>query len=364
MSHATAAVTTAFIQHVVLPHYVTEEQQCQTQIQPLGNGHINGTWRVITPQITFVLQRINTTVFPQPWALINNAVVIAKHLSMAKTAYPLAVTQPLATLSGDFAIDLGAQGFWRTMSYIANSCSVEQLSSVQQATQLAQAFGQFVAALADLNPDSLQEVIPAFRSLPARLHTLQQVAETDRLQRLDGCRQWYDFAFSQQALLTELAEIEPLLPRRICHNDTKINNLLFAQTQPCPIAVVDLDTCMPGPLMYDFGDMVRSCCAAVAEDATELQRVRMMPDYFAALVAGWQQALGTTMTSLERQSLWLGTRVVTLMLAVRFLTDYLDGDRYFRITHPQHNLERAANQLTLYQQLLAQQSVLKDVLDK
>lgn len=362
MSHANAAVTTAFIRHEVLPHYLGAQELSQTLIQPLGNGHINSTWQITSQRISLVLQQLNTGVFPAPWALVNNAAVIAQHLSLPQTAYPLAVTQPLTTLSGELAVDMGERGFWRAISYIKDSCSVEQLTSPQQAQQLARAFGQFVAALADLDPGKLQEVIPAFRSLSARLDALQQAAAADRLQRLKSCRQWYEFALAQQALVAELAEIEPRLPRRICHNDTKINNLLFTEDRQHPLAVVDLDTCMPGYLMYDFGDMVRSCCASVAEDATELQQVRMLPEYFSALVAGWQQALGTTMTPVEQQSLWLGIRVVTLMLAVRFLTDYLDGDRYFRISHPQHNLERAANQFTLYQQLLTQEAVIKAVL--
>ncbi|WP_228730372.1 phosphotransferase enzyme family protein [Shewanella yunxiaonensis] len=360
MSPAANIKTDRLIREAVLPHYFDEKAISPLVITPLGNGHINGTWLVDDGGSALVLQCINTIVFPQPWQLIANSTVIAQHLADKhdQGSYPLTYTRPLPTRDNHLAVDLGEQGFWRAISYIPDSCSIEQLTNVTQAEQLAQAFGQFVGALADIDAHQLAEVIPGFRSLAGRLQALQQAATADRLQRLRSCHNWYELALSQQSLLKELADIEPLLPLRVCHNDTKINNLLFSQGLQLPVAVVDLDTCMPGYLMYDFGDMVRSCCAAVAEDNTALASVQVLPDYFAALTRGWQRALGQIMTAAERESLWLGVRVVTLMLAVRFLTDYLDGDNYFRVEHPQHNLQRAANQFTLYQRLLAQESEL------
>ncbi|MFQ6371982.1 phosphotransferase enzyme family protein [Shewanella sp. YIC-542] len=352
------------IYRLVLPHYLTGEAVPLARVTPLGNGHINGTWRVDGPGGPWVLQQLNTQVFTTPWQLVNNAVVIARHLrqKQCQGQYALRISEPVMTLSGQWALDFGENGFWRAISYVPQSCALERLSAAPQARQVALTFGRFVAALADASPGEFHEVIPGFRALPQRLQALQHAAKQDKLQRLATCRQWYALAMAQQPLVAELAATIPLLPQRICHNDTKINNLLFSEDGCTPLAVVDLDTCMPGYLMYDFGDMVRSCCAAVAEDDTALAQVQLLPDYFAAIAEGWQQALGGIMTTEERQSLWLGTRVVTLMLAVRFLTDYLDGDRYFRISHPQHNLQRAANQFTLYQRLLAQEARLTAIL--
>ncbi|WP_417761878.1 phosphotransferase enzyme family protein [Shewanella sp.] len=351
------------IKQHVLPHYLTaaELEYANLTVAPLGNGHINSTWLVSSNQRRMVLQQLNTQVFTSPWSVVENAMVIANFLQQQTDNYALLLTYPVLTLAGQLAVEDAQHGFWRAISFVENSHSIEKMHTTEQAQQTAYAFGTFAAALGQMDTQQLQQTIPDFRHLAARLQRLQQVAQDDPQQRRQHCLQWLAFAESQRALLDEVAEMEAKLPLRICHNDTKINNLLFdADNQP--MAVVDLDTCMPGYLMYDFGDMVRSCCASVAEDATQLAEIDVLPDYFAAISQGWLQALAPVMTPLERDSLWLGVKVVTLMLAVRFLTDYLDGDRYFRIHHAEHNLERAINQFTLYQRFVEHQDQLQPLL--
>ncbi|KFZ37716.1 hypothetical protein HR45_09885 [Shewanella mangrovi] len=351
------------IRQRILPHYVPTMQCESASLTPLGNGHINHTWLLRTDTSALVLQRINTQVFPKPWAVVENADLIAQHLQQQQQAgrYALQLTVPVATLSGQLAIEDTELGFWRAISLVDNSHSIEQMHNTAQAHQTAAAFGAFAAALADFDASQLQATISDFRNLDVRMRLLEQQVNADRHGRVAECRPWLAFVASQRILLTEVADMEAQLPLRICHNDTKINNLLFdAGNNPC--AVVDLDTCMAGYWMYDFGDMVRSCCASVAEDSTELQNINLLPDYFTAISQGWLQALGPLMTPVEHDSLWLGVKVVTLMLAIRFLTDHLDGDRYFRITHSGHNLQRAINQFTLYQRLLEQQHQLQPIL--
>ncbi|QSX33940.1 aminoglycoside phosphotransferase family protein [Shewanella avicenniae] len=353
------------IQQKILPHYLPESQlACAAlTVVPLGNGHINQTWLVRTMQQAFVLQQINTQVFPAPWAVVENADLIARHLQQQQQvgSYALQITTPVRTLDNALAVDDAELGFWRAISCISDSHSIEQMRNPEQARQTAFAFGSFAAAMAEFDAKQLQETIGDFRNLAARMRLLTQQIQRDSHHRVADCQQWLDFAFSQQHVLAEVAEIEAKLPLRTCHNDTKINNLLF-DTRQQPRAVVDLDTCMSGYLMYDFGDMVRSCCASVAEDSTCLNDINLLPDYFAAISQGWLQALAPMMTHVERDSLWLGVKVVTLMLAVRFLTDYLAGDCYFRISHDGHNLERAINQFTLYQRLLEQESQLQTLI--
>lgn len=351
------------IKQQILPHYFTSATLAtyQASVTPLGNGHINTTWLVQCGAQQMVLQQLNTQVFTAPWRLVQNSVAIADFLQQADN-YAFALTQPIYTLAEEAALDDNELGFWRAISFVADSHSIEQMDNTAQAEQTAYAFGQFVAALEPLDANKLHDTIPQFRHLPARLAALSQLVAADRQQRVSGCQPWIDFALSQQRLLDDIQQMEARLPLRICHNDTKINNLLFNSADE-PVAVVDLDTCMPGYLMYDFGDMVRSCCAAVAEDATELDKVNVLPDYFAAICHGWLRALDTVMTADERASLWLGVKVVTFMLAVRFLNDYLDGDRYFRIHHAGHNLERAINQFTLYQRFVAQEAQLLPLLN-
>lgn len=341
----------------VLPLYGIKD----AQISPLGNGHINDTFLISSPTNQFVLQRLNTQVFTQPWDLIENSAKISQHL-LQKThndQYQLKVVIPVATESSALAIDLQQDGFWRAISYLPNSHSIELVANANDAKLAANAFGHFSNALSDFDVKQLYDVIPKFHHLAGRINRLQQAISTDIKSRLADCQPLVNFIFQQQDLFDELAHIEPQLPLRICHNDTKINNMLFNKQTMESMAIIDLDTCMKGHLMYDFGDMVRTCCSPEAEDSTDLSRVVARKDIFEALCQGYLSALSKVLTDEEKQSLWLGARVMPLMIGVRFLTDYLQGDVYFNIHHEKHNLDRANNQLALYKSLQAQANELK-----
>ncbi|QYJ78573.1 aminoglycoside phosphotransferase family protein [Shewanella acanthi] len=347
------------IRQSVLPHFGIEAEEAK--ISALGNGHINDTLLVRWPAGELVLQRINTQVFKTPQALVSNADKISHHLCTKALAqqYGLQVISPCLTQEGELAIDLGDKGFWRAISYLPHSLSIEVVKSEAEAEMAAKAFGHFACALSDFDATQLEDVIPQFHHLPGRMAMLKEAVAKDRANRLASCREWVDFAFSQQSLLDELAEVSPQLPLRICHNDTKINNMLFDKRDMSSMAVIDLDTCMKGHLMYDFGDMVRTFCSPEAEDSTALDNVKVRQSIFAAICRGYLSELGDTLTAIEKDSLWLGARVICLMIGVRFLTDYLNGDVYFHVHREGHNLDRAANQFTLYQSLLDQQVQLK-----
>ncbi|WP_025820973.1 phosphotransferase enzyme family protein [Shewanella marina] len=346
-----------FVKQQVLPYFAVS---IDASVTPLGNGHINDTFLVRDQDTEFVLQRINTQVFTTPDALIANADKVSQHLTQKRTQslYQLQVVAPIAASTGELAVDLGEQGYWRAISYLDHSHSVEVIESEQQAEKAAKAFGHFANALSDLDATQLEDVITKFHYLPGRIEALKQAAAIDMYGRLGECQQWFDLVLAQTELLTELADIEAKLPLRTCHNDTKINNMLFDKRDMSSLAIIDLDTCMKGHLMYDFGDMVRTFTSPEAEDSTNLANVEVREAIFAAICRGYLAELGQTLTELERQSLWLGAKVMCLMIGVRFLTDHLDGDKYFNIHHPGHNLERAANQFTLFQSLLAQQAQL------
>jgi hypothetical protein len=335
-------------------------------IIPLGEGLINGTYLVASPEAKFVLQQLNTHVFPAPWELVNNSAIISDFLQSQsdKGLYTLAVIQPLPLSSGLLALDLGELGFWRALSFIPQSTTLSRVDNVTQAAQVGATFGHFAANLSGINPYDVKEVITDFHNLPQRLSQLVTAVETNAYNRLEQCQFWVDLALNQQGLLAELAQVEAKLPQRICHNDTKINNMLFSVATGEPLAVIDLDTCMPGYLMYDFGDMVRAFCSPVAEDSLEIERIKARPELILAAAKGYTHALRDTITEAEQLSLWLGVKVMTLMLACRFLSDYLQGDEYFTVTHPEHNLQRAANQFILYQSLLAQDDAMRAAFSK
>nr|WP_250885945.1 aminoglycoside phosphotransferase family protein [Shewanella jiangmenensis] len=341
-----------------MPHYGLEGSAAK--IAPLGNGHINDTYLVSWDEGNMVLQKLNTDVFKTPWTLVENAGLISQHLGEKEGAeYGLKVVSPKVTAEGELAVDLGEAGFWRAIRYLKHSSSIEVVGNEEQAEQAARAFGHFARALCDFDAAQIGDVIPKFHFLPGRIAALEQAVRDNKAGRLDGCRDWVDFALSQQGLLDELAELEPKLPLRVCHNDTKINNMLFDKRDDSAMAIIDLDTCMKGHLMYDFGDMVRTFTSPEAEDSTNLDRVQVRPAIFAAICRGYLAELGDVMQESERSSLWLGARIMCLMIGIRFLTDHLNGDVYFHVHREGHNLDRAANQFTLYRSLLTQADELK-----
>ncbi|WOT04921.1 phosphotransferase enzyme family protein [Shewanella youngdeokensis] len=351
-----------FIITKVLPYFDVVLEN--VKVTRLGQGHINQTFLVRWPAGQLVLQQINTDVFPRPAAMLNNAYKISRHL-IAKSeanAYRLQVVAPERTQAGELFLDLGEQGFWRAINYLPFSHTVEVVNSVVEAEIAAKAFGHFAVSLSDLSAESIDDVIPQFHHLPGRIDQLVAAVAQSHPQRLQGCQQWVDLALGQTELLQQLKQVEAQLPLRICHNDTKINNMLFDKRDMSSLAIIDLDTCMKGYLMYDFGDMVRTFCSPEAEDSTALDQVHVREPIFAAICQGYLSELGASLSPLERQSLWLGAKVMCLMIGIRFLTDHLNGDVYFPVNHQGHNLERAANQFTLYQSLLEQQDHLSTYL--
>jgi Ser/Thr protein kinase RdoA (MazF antagonist) len=213
--------------------------------------------------------------------------------------------------------------------------------------EAGRAFGAFAAALAELPASAVGEVIPKFHDPVSRYQAFRAALDADRAGRAADSRAECEAAMHFAQLLPHWqALLERGLPMRITHNDCKLNNLLF-DGQGEAVCVVDLDTVMPGSLLFDFGDMARTMLSPVPEDSTDLPRVCVRHQYFAALAGGYVEGCGALLQPIERDNLVFGARLITGVIALRFLTDHLDGDRYFRISHPAHNLERARNQLAL-----------------
>jgi len=334
-------------------------------IKPIGNGHINTTLLLKSPTKHIVVQKLNTHVFPDPNALVNNARQIEHHLSDKKhhDAYQLEVIKHVATTDDNYLVEIDGDS-WRALEFIGRSYSEDVVDNQEQAQIAANAFGQFAAALQDFDAEKLHAVIPDFHNLAMRLDALKRVIDANPVGRLSDCQHEVDFCLAQTQLLQELAELMPQLPIRACHNDTKINNMLFCNKTQQAKAVIDLDTCMPGYWMFDFGDMVRTFCSPEAEDSTNLDGVQVRENIFQAIVDGYVAPLQQIITTQEKQSFWLGAKVMSFMIGVRFLTDYIDGDNYFGTKYPTHNLDRARNQFALYRDLLNKQAQLQVILFK
>lgn len=347
------------VHSLVTPEVLAAYQlPADTEIKTFGNGHINKTFLLSSSDKKLILQQINTSIFPSAVDIVQNALKIERHLlaKQQQGLYPLQVLQQHATAAGHYLT--GAAGDLRALKFIEHGSSIEVVESPEQAFAAALTFGQFAAALADFDAAALVTVLPDFHNLSMRFSQLKSAIEADAQGRLAGCQSLVDFCLAQQHLVAELATLCPQLPLRVCHNDTKINNMLYSSELGRGIAAIDLDTCMSGYWLFDFGDMVRTCCSPEPEDSLNTDNVRIRPEIFAALAKGYLQGLAGVMTDAERQSLLLGAKVMCLMIGIRFLADHLNGDTYFAIKRDHHNLQRAHNQIRLYQDLLAQQQQL------
>jgi Ser/Thr protein kinase RdoA (MazF antagonist) len=346
----------------VLSHYDCSLEN--STVSSLGNGLINWTFLVKNPDRTFVLQRINHQVFKKPIQVINNAELISEHLcsKQSKNEYNLSPIAQLPTNKNQ-AFALVDNAHWRALEYIPKCYTVESIEEITQAEQVGNAFAQFTAALSDFSATKLAEIIPDFLNLQSRLEQLDEAINNNLSNRLASCQHIVDYYLAQQEFINEVASITTKLPMHVTHNDTKINNLLFCSETEAPIAVIDLDTCMPGYLMNDFGDMVRTCCSTEPEDGKNLDAMSVRLDVFSALANAYVKGFGDKITPVELKSLVIGARLLPFMLSIRFLTDYINGDVYFHAAHSEHNIERAANQLHLYKLLSAEEAKLTEIVN-
>lgn len=344
----------------VLPFY-----QCtikNSTVSALGNGLINQTFLVKSTEQSFVLQQINHHVFKQPQQVINNAELINKHLQSKKEQGHYSL-EPMwqITANHDSPLVVLDGGYWRAIQFIPNCYTVEAVETKEQAHQVASAFGLFTSALSDFPASQLDEIIPDFHNLDSRLTQLRTAVINDPQQRLSQCKNLVDFCFDQHNFIQRVADLVKELPIQVTHNDTKINNLLFNSESKKPIAVIDLDTCMPGFIMHDFGDMVRTCCSTLPEDGVEIDKMQIRMDIFEALSKSYIDSFAGKITQLEKESLVTGAQLLPFMIGIRFLTDFIDGDNYFHTKHDTHNLARAKNQLHLFHLLNNAEDELVDI---
>lgn len=334
---------------------------------PYGSGHINRTFlaRFEGPKGAQkrILQEINTNVFREPEGMMDNILRVTRHLERAcgREGGTTRTFRVFSALDGrPFAYDEAGR-FWRMISYIEGTRSFDKVESPEMARSAGRAFGKFQAQLIDLPGPRLFDSIPRFHDGGLRFEALASAIANDLEGRLQECRTEITFVLEREAVLRKPLEMRASgeLPERITHNDTKINNLLFDEESGEPVCVVDLDTVMPGLAGYDFGDLVRTATSPSDEDERDLDKVEVQPDLYAALLDGYLESAESFLTPRERETLLLFGKMITLMIGVRYLTDHLSGDRYFRIHREGHNLDRARVQLKIVASLERQESELQ-----
>ncbi len=319
------------------------------QLSPLGNGHINETFLVETDTGRFVLQAINSDIFPDSRKLLNNFSRVTTHLR--SKGVPTLELIPTVN-GGSFHLDTEDHA-WRLVRYIEDSRNASVPPTPLQAHSAAEAYGEFARHLCDLPHPNLHEVIPGFHDTPRRLHDFLSAIEVDPERRADDARDEIEAILENRDWGTVItgAMTEGSVPERIVHNDAKMDNVLFDIQTGKVICVVDLDTVMAGSILHDFGDLVRSAATTAAEDETDLSRITLSEDIINDLTEGFLRGCGDMLTPAEHELLPVAGKLAAYEQAMRFLTDYLLGDIYYRITRPGHNLERARNQLRLVELL-------------
>ncbi|MCG6923288.1 MAG: aminoglycoside phosphotransferase family protein [Acidobacteria bacterium] len=331
-------------------------------LEPKPGGHINDSWLGVWDgphgRRRCLLQHINRFVFRRPEEVMANMVRLTRHVSahLTRESAPepeRRVLRLVPSRDGGTHHRESDGEVWRLLDWIEGTRSTERATTSAEARAAAGAFGRFLRQLADLPGPPLHETIPGFHDTPKRLRALERAVAADAVGRVAGAGPEIEAALDRRALSRALADRASRgeLVRRPTHNDAKIANVLFDTSTGEPLCVVDLDTVMPGIALHDFGDMVRSMVADAAEDEPDPSRITLRVPVFEALARGFIEAMGADLSPLERSLLPTGACVITFEQAARFLTDHLEGDRYYPVTHPDHNLERTRTQLRLLQLL-------------
>lgn len=332
---------------------------------PYGSGHINDTFKVdVRPEggpRRYVLQRINHNVFRRPDELMANVERVCAHAyaKLKAAGVPDADRRTLRlipTKTGRAWHVDAAGNRWRCYHFIEGATGHDVVRSPEQAYAAAKAFGAFQALLADLPGGRLHETIPDFHHTPARFARFQAALAKDAHGRAALAVPEIAFALARAHEVGTVVEAlrDGSLPERVTHNDTKLNNVLLDDATQEGVCVIDLDTVMPGSVLYDFGDLVRTSTSPAAEDETDLAKVRMQLPMFEALVKGYLAAARGFLTPKEKELLPFAGKLITLEIGLRFLTDWLEGDVYFKVKRPTHNLDRARTQFKLVESIEAQ----------
>ena len=314
---------------------------------PHGGGHINYTFKVTTDTgKEYILQKVNQYVFKDPKSLMENVGAVVAFMK-ERVEDPRSYLHFMKT-KDDLYYHVDADGeYWRCYEYVGGFC-LEAPETLADFYESALAFGKFQEMLSEFPAETLHETIPEFHNTIDRYRIFKKALADNASGRADTCAAEIDFIMAREEEAGTLQRMRESgeLPLRVTHNDTKLNNVLLDLDTRKALCVLDLDTVMPGLSLYDYGDSIRFGAATAAEDETDLSKMTMDLDRFEIYTKGYLEAC-PSLTAKEIEMMPMGAKIITLELASRFLADYLDGDRYFKVAYPEHNLVRARTQLKL-----------------
>jgi hypothetical protein len=333
-------------------------------------GHINETYTATYDQggilVRYIHQKINQTVFRKPAAVMENLMRVTSHIAAKLSAQGAReITRRALTVvptrDGKAYYQDNDDEYWRTFVFVEKVQSFESVQTPAQAYEAGKAFGTFQNLLSDLGGERLHETIPDFHNSRKRFIALQQAIDSDPCGRARFARKEIEFALKQEAWVGTLLDAHARgdIPERVTHNDTKFNNVMLDWETGQAMCVVDLDTVMPGLVLYDFGDMVRTTTSPTLEDEKDLSKVRAQMPMFQALARGYVDAAGEFLTPAERAYLAFSGKLISFTIGIRFLTDYLLGDTYFRVHRSDHNLDRGRTQFKLVESIAEQEEAMQ-----
>ncbi|MBQ7793249.1 MAG: aminoglycoside phosphotransferase family protein [Clostridia bacterium] len=331
---------------------VVRKFSVDVDIAPYGNGHINDTY-VADSTPRYILQRINSNVFKNPSQVMENILNVTEHLRKKiienggdENRETLRV---IKTVDGKNFYEADDGSVFRMFNFIENAVSYDAVENPNQLLEAARAFGKFQNMLADFPANKLYETIPDFHDTRKRFENLRRAVEADKVGRLSSVKEEVEFAFAREAEVGTIVDAiaDGSVPLRVTHNDTKLNNVMLDEKTGEGVCVIDLDTVMPGSLLYDYGDALRFGASTGAEDEVDLSKIEFSLELFEAFTKGFLGEVGSKLTPRERELLPFGAKIMTYECGIRFLTDYLEGDTYFKIHREHHNLDRCRTQFKL-----------------
>lgn len=336
-------------------------------VRNFGHGLINNTFRLQakkgSPEKDLILQRINTKVFTMPERIEKNHRLAADYLSENYPDYFFLA--PVPTPEGKDMLKWKNE-HWRILPFVSHCITVNEATNPKQAYEAAKQFGRLAKNLSGIELDAFKPTIPNFHNLTLRYNDFQKSIQSASLDRKEKAEDLID-AFQQHseiAITFEKLKTDPQFRDRIMHHDTKINNVMLDENTSEGVCVIDLDTLMPGKIISDIGDMVRTYVCPVSEEETEFEEISIRNEYYDALMDGYISEVGSTLSDTEKEVLFYAGQFMIYMQGIRFLTDYLNNDVYYGAKYPEHNYNRAKNQLVLLKALNEKEQDLKKIIAK
>lgn len=333
----------------------------QVKIEPFGSGLINHTWKVNGEGVAYILQEVNTEVFREPENIAQNIETIKKYLD--QTAPKYLFVAPITTTSGNDFVVIDDH-FYRIFPFVENSCSIDFVHEPEQAYHAAKQFGKFTRMLCAFNVKKLKPTIEDFHNLPLRIEQFKQALENASDARISEAK----FPVEEIIRLYEIEEQyvhmvdSGALNLRVVHHDTKISNVLLQAETGVGLCVIDLDTVMPGYFISDVGDMMRTYLSEANEEERDFNKIAIREEVFAAIHKGYMEEMDSVLGFAEKQFFIYAGKFMIYMQAVRFITDFLNGDVYYKTSYPEHNLVRGLNQIDLLNKYIAKEARFEEII--